>query len=378
MRSTATRVGETDRYAVAVQGLHVRYDDVEVVRGVDLTVMPGEIVSLLGPSGCGKTTTLRVIAGFVTPDQGDVWLDGERVTNVRPNRRGVGMVFQGYALFPHLSVFDNVAYGLRMRRVAQAEISERVECALALVRLSDYAARRPKQLSGGQQQRVAIARALVIDPKVLLLDEPLSNLDAKLRQEMRVDMRRLLKSANTASVFVTHDQEEAMVISDRIVLMNHGGIVQQGSPYEIYRRPINLFAAAFLGQANFLHGSVTDVSSEGFATVAVQGAQFRGIACGELARGAAATLVVKHERVRSVQEGARDADNVAECTFESLSFTGANIQAHYRFGSQHLVSLSLAPNQEVFTLRPGASMRLAWERTEALIFPDEHPAGAPA
>ncbi len=356
--------------------MRVRYDETEVVRGVDLAVSAGEIVSLLGPSGCGKTTTLRAIAGFVVPDQGEIFLGGRRVTGVPPHRRDVGMVFQGYALFPHLSVFDNVAYGLRMRKLPRANIAERVERALALVKLSDYAGRRPKQLSGGQQQRVAIARALVIDPKVLLLDEPLSNLDAKLRQEMRVEMRRLLKSANSASIFVTHDQEEAMVISDRIVLMNRGETVQQGSPYEIYQRPSNLFAAAFVGQANFLRGTVTDLSHEGLATVIVEGASFQGVACGDLARGAAATLVVKYERVRPVPSGAASTGNAAECAVESLSFTGANIQAHCRFGNQRIVSLTLAPSQAAFAVRPGTQWRLAWEQADTLVFPEQNVGGA--
>jgi putative spermidine/putrescine transport system ATP-binding protein len=356
---------------VEARGVHVRYDETDVVRDVHLTVLPGEIVSLLGPSGCGKTTTLRAIAGFVVPDRGDIFVDGRRVTEVPPHRRDVGMVFQGYALFPHLSVFDNVAYGLRMRRVPRANIAERVERTLSLVKLRDYANRRPRQLSGGQQQRVAIARALVIDPKVLLLDEPLSNLDAKLRQEMRVEMRRLLKSADTASIFVTHDQEEAMVISDRIVLMNHGEIVQHGSPFEIYHRPRSLFAAAFVGQANFLRGTVADVADEGLATVIVEGLPFRGIACGSLSSGSAATLVVKHERVRPVSNGAAGAGNAVECALESLSFTGANVQTHCGFGNQHIVSLTLAPSQDTSAAQPGTRVRLAWEHADTLIFPEE-------
>jgi len=193
---------------------------------------------------------------------------------------------------------------------------------------------------------------------------------------MRVEMRRLLKSANSASIFVTHDQEEAMVISDRIVLMNRGETVQQGSPYEIYQRPSNLFAAAFVGQANFLRGTVTDLSHEGLATVIVEGASFQGVACGDLARGSAATLVVKYERVRPVPSGAASTDNAAECVVESLSFTGANIQAHCRFGNQRIVSLTLAPSQAAFAVRPGAQWRLAWEQADTLIFPEQNVGGA--
>lgn len=370
MDGTAARSNPTKVCAVEARGLRIWYDENEVVRSVDLTVSPGEIVSLLGPSGCGKTTTLRAIAGFVALAEGEIFLDGRRVTDVPPHRRDVGMVFQGYALFPHLSVFENVAYGLRMRSVGRAEISDRVKYALSLVKLGDYANRRPRQLSGGQQQRVAIARALVIDPKVLLLDEPLSNLDAKLRQEMRVELRRLLKSADRASIFVTHDQEEAMVISDRIVLMNRGEIVQQGTPREIYQRPTSLFAAAFVGQANFLRGTVTSVSNEGLATASVEGNSFRGIACGDLPHGSAATIVVKHERVRELTGESGTADNVVDCTLEALTFTGANLQTRCRFGSQHIASLTLAPSEVTPNARPGARVRVGWGEADTLIFAD--------
>lgn len=365
--------GQATIHAVVVQGLRIRYDEIEVVRGVSLSVMPGEIVSLLGPSGCGKTTTLRAIAGFVVPEFGDVYLNGQNVTNVAPHRRNIGMVFQGYALFPHLSVFDNVAYGLRMRKTPRREIAERVEGALALVRLTDFAGRRPKHLSGGQQQRVAIARALVTEPKVLLLDEPLSNLDAKLRQGMRVELRRLLKSTRAASIFVTHDQEEAMVISDRIVLMNNGEIVQEGSPREIYQEPSSLFAAAFIGQANFLQGVVTDVLDAGRAVVNVDGTSLSGVACGVLERGMPATLVVKHERVHLVTSDASKPANMVDCTFEMNNFIGANIQLHCSFNGRPIVGLIPASIRATAPVRAGSPMQLNWDEADALIFPDSAP-----
>lgn len=356
--------------AVEVRGLRIRYGETEVVRDVSLSVAPGEIVSLLGPSGCGKTTTLRAIAGFLVPDYGDVFLDGRNVTEVPPNRRNIGMVFQGYALFPHLSVFDNVAYGLRMRKLSRAEIAQRVEKALALVKLSEFAQRRPKQISGGQQQRVAIARALVIEPKVLLLDEPLSNLDAKLRQEMRVELRRLLKSTNVASVFVTHDQEEALVLSDQIILMNNGQIEQQGSPRQIYEQPSSLFAAAFVGQANFLRGTVVD-DNAGSAVVDVGGTPLRGTACGNLRKGEPATIVVKHERVR-LAGAAGLGDSSAECAFELANFIGANVQMHGTFQGQPIVVL--APAATVTAAPPrGSLLRLTWDAADALVFPGEAP-----
>jgi putative spermidine/putrescine transport system ATP-binding protein len=357
--------------AVEVRGLRIRYGETEVVRDVNLSVAPGEILSLLGPSGCGKTTTLRAMAGFIVPDDGDVFLDGRNVTEVAPNRRDVGMVFQGYALFPHLSVFDNVAYGLRMRKVPRDQIASRVQKALALVKLSDFAQRKPKQISGGQQQRVAIARALVVEPKVLLLDEPLSNLDAKLRQEMRVELRRLLKAANVASVFVTHDQEEALVLSDQIVLMNGGRIEQKGSPREIYEQPRSLFAAAFVGQANFLHGTFVEEDA-GCAVVDVGGTRLRGIPCGHLQKGQPATLVVKHERVR-LQRAPGEAASTAESSFELANFIGANLQLHATFQGQPIVALAPSAAISASPAR-GSLLRFGWDAADAMVFPAEAPA----
>jgi putative spermidine/putrescine transport system ATP-binding protein len=354
--------------AVEVRGLRIRYGDNEVVQDVNLAVAPGQILSLLGPSGCGKTTTLRAIAGFIVPDGGDVFLDGRNVTELPPNRRHIGMVFQGYALFPHLSVFDNVAYGLRMRKVPRDQIAGRVEKALALVKLSDFAQRKPKQISGGQQQRVAIARALVIEPAVLLLDEPLSNLDAKLRQEMRVELRKLLKAANVASVFVTHDQEEALVLSDEIVLMNGGRIEQKGSPRDIYERPRSLFAAAFVGQANFVRGTFVEEEA-GCAVVDVGGTRLRGLACGNLRKGDAATLVVKHERVRLDRAAGRTV-STAESSFEIADFIGANLQMHATFQGQPIVALAPASSVTASPER-GSLLPFTWDPADALVFPGD-------
>jgi putative spermidine/putrescine transport system ATP-binding protein len=359
---------QADVPVVEVRGLRIWYGETEVVRDISLSVGSGEIVSLLGPSGCGKTTTLRAIAGFIVPDVGEVLLHGRNVTEAAPHQRNIGMVFQGYALFPHLSVADNVAYGLRMRKVPRAEIRERVARALALVQLGDFAERRPKQLSGGQQQRVAIARALVIEPAVLLLDEPLSNLDAKLRQEMRVELRKLLKASHVASIFVTHDQEEAMVLSDQIVLMNAGEVEQRGSPREIYQQPRSLFAAAFVGEANFLRGTVRRVSDSGTATIEVEGATLNGSAGAGLEPGAAATLVVKRERVRVIDPTSAAPDNVVDCVFEIANFVGANLQIHCDFASQRLVGLMPATGRDVPAFEAGTRLRLGWNAADALVF----------
>ena len=232
------------------------YGATPVLHDVDLDVHKGELVSLLGPSGCGKTTTLNIIAGFLEPSRGTVSLGGRVVNQVPPYRRNTGMVFQSYALFPHMNVFDNVAFGLRIRRLPAAETARRVREALALVRLEGLGDRAIRQLSGGQQQRVAIARALAIDPLVLLMDEPLSNLDAQLRRQMRVELRRLQRQVGITTIFVTHDQEEALTLSDRLVVMNHGRIEQVGTPVELYRKPRTAFVAQFLGHPNFLSGEV--------------------------------------------------------------------------------------------------------------------------
>lgn len=230
--------------------------EVVAVNNVNLEIQKGELVTLLGPSGCGKTTTLRMIAGFEFPTSGRIILDGQEINSLPPHKRDMSMVFQSYALFPHLTVFENVAYGLNVQRLSKKTISERVGRVLDLVHLQGYGDRAPGQLSGGQQQRVALARALVMEPKVLLMDEPLSNLDAKLREEMRTEIRRIQRALNITSVYVTHDQIEAMTLSDRIVVMNEGVIEQVGTPMEIYRFPNSRFVANFIGRANFIDGSV--------------------------------------------------------------------------------------------------------------------------
>jgi ABC-type Fe3+/spermidine/putrescine transport system ATPase subunit len=233
-----------------------RYGALWAVRDVSLTVVPGEFFTLLGPSGCGKTTVLRMIAGFLEPDAGEIRLDGRSVAGLPPWKRDLGLVFQNYALWPHLNVFEHVAFGLRERRTPRAELRERVEDALRMVGLEALAARRPAQLSGGQQQRVALARTLVLRPRALLLDEPLSNLDARLRAQMRTELRRLHRQLGITTVYVTHDQEEAMALSTRLAVLDHGAVVQVGSPAEIYRRPRTRFVADFLGAANLLEGMI--------------------------------------------------------------------------------------------------------------------------
>jgi iron(III) transport system ATP-binding protein len=237
-----------------LEGVSKRFGDVLAVDRLDLTIEEGEFFTLLGPSGCGKTTILRIVAGFETPDTGRVVFDADDITDRSPQRRGFGMVFQNYALFPHLSVFENVAFGLRARRLPADQLRERVARALALVHLDRFGDRRVQQLSGGQQQRIALARALAIEPPLLLLDEPLSNLDATLRERTRTELRLLLKEIGITALFVTHDQEEAFDLSDRVAVLREGRLRQVGTPHELYKRPADRFVAGFVGKATLLTG----------------------------------------------------------------------------------------------------------------------------
>ncbi len=241
------------------------------VDGLSLTVEKGEFVSLLGPSGCGKTTTLQMIAGFVEPTSGAIRLEGRDLLAVKPAKRGLGIVFQSYALFPHMTVAENVAFGLEMQGVAAAERSKRVGETLDLVGLAAFTDRFPRQLSGGQQQRVALARALVIRPQILLLDEPLSNLDAKLREEMQIELRQIQRTVGTTTILVTHDQAEAMALSDRIVVMNQGRAEQVGPPHDAYERPATPFVASFLGKTNLMNGATVRPEKIAFAVAGLAG-----------------------------------------------------------------------------------------------------------
>jgi iron(III) transport system ATP-binding protein len=275
---------------------HTVKGEVYAVREVSLAVAEGQLLTLLGPSGCGKSTTLRMIAGFEEPSEGTISIDDRDVTHVLPNRRGIGFVFQNYALFPHLSVFENVAYGLRVQRKSEAEITRAVSEVLELVGLAKYERQQPHQLSGGEQQRVALARAVVFQPKVLLFDEPLSNLDAKLRVEMREQIRALQKRIGITTVYVTHDQEEAMAISDRIAVMERGQVVQDGSAQELYYRPATEFVARFIGRTNLLKARIMSA-----AEIEIEGARI-AFASGKTP-GATVMIVVRPEMIALRPDG---------------------------------------------------------------------------
>ncbi len=257
---SGTLLPQRGKGALELVALTKHYADERVVDAVTATIRPGEFFSLLGPSGSGKTTTLMMIAGFVTPDGGAVRVDGADITRMAPQRRGLGMVFQNYAIFPHLNVFENVAFPLLARRVPKAELRRRVGEALELVRLERFAQRYARQLSGGQQQRVAIARAIVFHPSIVLMDEPLGALDKNLRYDMQIEIKEIQQRLGMTVVYVTHDQEEAMNMSDRIAIMNHGRIEQLGPPGEIYERPTNAFVGRFLGEANLLEGTIEQIA----------------------------------------------------------------------------------------------------------------------
>jgi iron(III) transport system ATP-binding protein len=252
-----------------------RKDTVIAVDKVNLEVKEGELVTLLGPSGCGKTTALRMISGFELPTSGKIFIDGEEVTTTPPNQRPTTMVFQNYALFPHMTVYQNIAYGLKIHREKEKNIRERTETIMNLVGLKGLNNRSPAQLSGGQQQRVSLARSLIMEPKVLLLDEPLSNLDAKMRVSTRLEIRKLQQRIGITSIYVTHDQEEAMTLSDRVVIMRYGQIQQIGTPQEIYTHPVNYFVADFIGKANFLGGRVVNIVSQNEIEVDIKGVKYK-------------------------------------------------------------------------------------------------------
>ena len=262
--------GEIALAFIEIQNLFKRFKDVVAINRIGFEVSRGEMLTLLGPSGCGKTTTLRCIAGLEKPDEGDIIIDGKPMLSqgfVPPSKRGIGMVFQNYAVWPHMKVFNNIVYGLKLKKVPRPEIQEKAHKVLELVGLEGLEDRYPSQLSGGQQQRVALARALVTNPKVLLLDEPLSNLDAKLREELRFEIKSLVRRMDITSVYVTHDQAEAMVISDRIAVMDSGNVVQLGKPKEIYEKPATKFVADFIGTTNFIAGEILRVSADNHTAV---------------------------------------------------------------------------------------------------------------
>ncbi|CAN5197355.1 spermidine/putrescine ABC transporter ATP-binding protein PotA [soil metagenome] len=354
-----------------VRNLTVRYENQTVLNNVSFDVKENERLCLLGPSGCGKTTSLRVIAGFTIPDEGEAFLDGRAMGSEPPERRNIGILFQNYALFPHLTVYDNVAFGLRMRRLPEADIRRKVGSVLTLVRLEMAAGKRPSQLSGGEQQRIAFARAIVIEPRLLLLDEPFSNLDARLRQEMRGELLDLLQHLNVATVMVTHDQEEAMAIADRIVVMNRGTIEQIGTPTEIYERPGSSFVARFVGASNIFpgiaraNGNDTAIDVEDFGKFAVPG---------PLRKQGTVDVLIRPEKIRVLSksqsgDGIRDSHQRMNGVLERVQYLGHRTEFSVRAGKHSLAAWSL--NEVPASLRPGDAVVIEWPRNGVVVFARE-------
>jgi len=320
---------------ISIEDLTKTFGKVVACSRVSLEIDHGLLFTLLGPSGCGKTTLLRMIAGFERPDTGSILFDGKDVTHLPPNERDTGMVFQNYALWPHMKVFDNIAYGLRVRKLSKADVKRRVTETLNLVRLEGLEERTPFQLSGGQQQRVALARALVIRPKVLLLDEPLSNLDAKLRLEMRFEIMRIQRELGITTVYVTHDQEESLSISDGVAIMREGVVQQVGTPREIYTRPTNAFVADFVGQCNFLPGIVEEVDRyvviRTDAGVALKVAYHDGLDVGRRV-----LCTVRPENL--FLEEPREEHNVLECKIADVVFLGSSTRIYASLGDRRVIA----------------------------------------
>jgi putative spermidine/putrescine transport system ATP-binding protein len=337
-----------------------RYGDFFAVKDVNLAVADGEFLVLLGPSGCGKTTTLRMVAGFIDPTSGGVRLGGTDITTLPPWKRNAGLVFQNYALFPHLTVAQNVAFGLEMRKVPAAEIGSRVTDVLRLVRLEHLGERLPRQLSGGQQQRVALARALVFRPDVLLLDEPLSNLDAKLRQEVRVEIRELQRQLGLTTVMVTHDQEEALTMADRLVVMTEGRVAQVGSQRDLYERPADQFVAGFVGRSTFMAG-------EAIASGRMRTEGGLDVRCANGVVGPA-TLALRPERVAISAEPIPNVDNDLSGVVEFVSYLGSSIDIHVRLSPKERVIAQIPNRSGGYLPVIGDKVHVGWPAGAATMF----------
>jgi putative spermidine/putrescine transport system ATP-binding protein len=352
---------------LSLDSLGKRYGTADVVSDVSLTIREGEFVSLLGPSGCGKTTILRMVAGLVPPSQGRILIADDDVTQKPPNRRGVGLVFQSYALFPHLSVFENIAFGLRRQGVGGQDLDRRVEEMLALVRLDAFGRRFPQQLSGGQQQRVAIARAVAPRPRILLFDEPLSNLDARLRDEMQIELKRLQKSLGITTLFVTHDQSEALSMSDRVCVLAEGVLQQFATPEELYHHPRTAFVASFLGRPNRLSGVVTEREGSGGVIRIGAGLLLRSQ---ELATpvGQAVEVIIRQEAIRIGAASSGLADG-RPATIVIRCFNGARIQYVVRLeGGVELVA-ETPSNGSAAALAIGTPVELAIDPSAVFAMP---------
>ncbi len=362
--------GDADS-ALVISGISKLYGATRAVDAVDLSVPRGEFLTLLGPSGSGKTTLLMMIAGFVAPDEGDIRLDGRRITELPPERRNFGMVFQGYALFPHLTVAENVAFPLRTRRTPAAEIETRVRDTLALVQLQGFADRLPRQLSGGQQQRVALARAVIFSPDLLLLDEPLSALDKRLRSDLQAELKQLHRKVGKTFINVTHDQEEALTMSDRIAIMRDGRVVQIGTPAGLYEQPATRFVADFLGKSNFIRATVDRRSGDAFG-YSLGGRTFTQTdASAKAAAGQPVLMALRPEKIAVHREPPQGEPNVVAGEIVSASYTGASFHFHIQTAEMGTVMLTTATWRASVSPEPGTKVWLSWPADAAIVVADD-------
>ena len=358
-----------DKFSVSVEGAVKSFGGAAAVDDVTLKVRQGEFLTLLGPSGCGKTTLLNLIAGFLEPDRGEIFIDGEVVTRTPPYLRSIGMVFQNYALFPHMTVNQNVAFGLKMRKVPAVEIASRVAEALEMVRLPQMGQRSPRQLSGGQQQRVALARALVIKPKVVLLDEPFSAIDKNLRGEMQVELKQIQKQVGITTLFVTHDQSEALSLSDRIAVMSHGSIEQLSEPARLYRNPASSFVASFIGDINRIpcvvgKGNAVEVLlNVGGVAVRVPAGH-----AGGLGAGSSALLFVRPEELSLVPAGDALA-NLCTGVVDAHVYQGTHVDVYVRYGEGGLVRVRHAGFEAVEKFPAGSRLGVRANLEQSFVFP---------
>lgn len=357
---------------ITLKRVSKRFGSFLAVDDLGLDVAGGEFITLLGPSGSGKSTTLAMIAGFEEPTAGDIFIDGKSVAGVPPYKRTLGVVFQHYALFPHMTAFDNVAFPLRMRGVTKSEVGRRVQEALAIVRLRGFEERFPRQLSGGQQQRVALARAIVFNPQALLMDEPLGSLDKKLRDEMELEIRRLHNQLGVTVIYVTHDQEEALTMSERIAVMNNGRIEQIGTPADVYELPETVFVASFIGESNFFRGEITEDLGQEVVVRTDTGTRLRATPRGELSHGQQVIVAVRAERAFfSPEEG--DSFNSVAGILEEAIYVGTNIRFGVRLSDgQMLIVRRPGPFSDDYP-RPGQRVRVGWSSAESVILTPTKP-----
>ena len=361
---------EASAIKLRTRNLRKTYGQVVAVDSADLDVREGEFLTLLGPSGSGKTTMLMMVAGLTLPDGGDVWIDGKAATYAPSFKRDIGMVFQNYALFPHMTVYENIAFPLRMRRVAETSIGEEVGRVLDLVQLPEVAQRLPSELSGGQQQRIALARCMVYRPSIILMDEPLGALDKKLRDQMQLEIKRLHTHLGITVVYVTHDQEEAMIMSDRICLMNQASIEQIGAPEELYFRPRTRFAASFLGESNLLAADIVSNQGNLLLLRTVDGAMVRARVQGEDHHGGGSAFFMVRPESLSLLAPDEEADNVIEGRLHDIIMVGGITKYYVETGGKAMLSASALTSRSRRNLAPLERVRLGWSAEDTVVIED--------